>query len=102
MRLCGLILMLTSVCAAQIDTATITGVITDPSGAAVAGAGLRAVSQTTGLDYRTASAESGVYVLTALPIGTYDFEVTHDGFQTVRRRGITLNAGTRAKIDVTM
>jgi hypothetical protein len=54
------------------------------------------------LDHRTTSTDSGVYVLTALPIGTYDVEVSGEGFQTVRHRGVTLNAGTRAKIDVQM
>ena len=102
MRSLSFLLLAASACFAQVDTATITGVVTDPSGATLAGARIRATSQTTGLDYRTVSADSGVYVLTALPIGTYDFEVAHDGFQTVRRRGVTLNAGTRAKIDVAM
>ncbi len=102
MRLCFMLLAFASLSLAQVDTATITGVVTDPSGAAVVGARIRAISQTTGLDYRTTSADSGVYVLTALPIGAYDFELTGDGFQTVRRRGVMLNAGARAKIDVQM
>jgi len=85
---------------AQVDTATITGNVSDPSGAAVLGARIRATNQATGLDHRASSGESGVYVLTALPIGTYDLEVGGDGFQTTRRRSITLNAGTRAKVDV--
>ena len=102
MRFCKVFLAFTAICLAQVDTATITGVVTDPTGAAVAGARVRAISQATGLDYRAASANSGVYVLTALPIGAYDFEVAGDGFQTVRRRAVTLNAGTRVKIDVQM
>jgi hypothetical protein len=97
-----LLFLASSLTFAQVDTATITGVVTDPSGAAVAGAEIVAVSQSTGLDYRTSTAESGVYVLTALPVGTYDLEIKGSGFQTVRRRGITLNAGTRARIDTTM
>ncbi|MEX2262933.1 MAG: TonB-dependent receptor [Bryobacteraceae bacterium] len=101
-RLLSLFLLLSLVSFAQVDTATITGVVIDPSAASVTGARIRATSQTTGLDYRTTSADSGVYVLTAIPIGTYDLEVSADGFQTVRRRGITLNAGTRAKVDVPM
>src|SRR5690606_12373746 len=87
---------------AQVDTATITGVVADPSGAAIAGAEVRATNLATSLAYNTSSNESGVYVITALPIGRYDVEISSDGFQTVRRPGVTLNSGTRARIDVAM
>ncbi len=97
-----LLAIATVACLAQVDTATITGTVTDPSGAAVAGARIRAVSQTTRMDYRVSSTEAGVYVITALPIGAYDLEVGGDGFQTVRRPNIVLNAGTRARVDIQM
>jgi outer membrane receptor protein involved in Fe transport len=89
-------------CLAQVDTATITGTIADPSGAAIVSAKVRATSQTTSLDYNGVSNEAGVYVITAMPVGTYDVEVTASGFQTVRRRGVVLNAGARARLDVPM
>jgi hypothetical protein len=95
-------LIMAVTCTAQVDTATITGTVADPSGAAIAGARIRATSQTTSLDYNGVSNEAGVFVLTAMPVGTYDVEVTASGFQTVRRRGIVLNAGTRARLDVPM
>jgi hypothetical protein len=98
-RVLAAFLLFASAALAQVDTATITGNVADPSGAAVAGARIRATNQANGLDYRATSGESGVYVLTALPIGTYDLEIGGDGFQTTRHRGITLNAGTRAKVD---
>jgi hypothetical protein len=85
---------------AQVDTATITGNVSDPTGASVVNAAIRATNQANGLAYRTVSGDTGVYVLTALPVGTYDLETTGSGFQTVRRHGIVLNAGTRAKVDV--
>lgn len=85
---------------AQVDTATITGVVTDPSGAAIVGAAVRARNVATGLDYHAEANVAGVYVITALPIGVYDVEISSDGFQTVRRPAVTLNAGTRARIDV--
>ena len=85
---------------AQVDTATITGNVGDPSGSSVVNAAIRATNQANGLDYKTVSGDTGVYVLTALPAGTYDLEVSCAGFQTMRRRGITLNAGTRAKVDI--
>src|SRR6516165_4488743 len=75
--------LLTSSAFAQVDTATITGVITDPSGLAIVGARIRATNQATGLEHSTSSNEGGLYVLTALPIGKYDMEITGQGFQTV-------------------
>ena len=87
---------------AQVDTATITGTVVDRTGAAVAGAKIAATSQTTSLEYKGNSGEGGVYVITALPIGSYDLVVSGAGFQTVRRRNITLDAGTRVRVDVQM
>jgi hypothetical protein len=55
-------LVTVAVCLAQVDTATITGTIADPSGAAIVGAKITATSQTTRLDYNGMSTESGVYV----------------------------------------
>src|SRR5262245_8187138 len=97
--LCGVLSGLFAAVYGQSDTGTVTGHVTDPSGASVLGARIRATNQANGLDYRASSGDSGVYVLTALPIGTYNLEVAGDGFQTTRRRDITLNAGTRAKVD---
>jgi hypothetical protein len=94
--------LLTSSAFAQVDTATITGVITDPSGLAIVGARIRATNQATGVEHNTLSNEGGLYVLTALPIGTYNLEITGQGFQTVRRPDVTLDAGSRARVDVQM
>ncbi len=85
---------------AQTDTATITGLVTDTSGAAVVGARVQAINQDTGLEYDTQSNETGNYVLTALPVGDYDLTATSDGFQTLFRPNLGLNAGSRARVDV--
>src|SRR5712692_3982535 len=98
----GMLLLIGLPVSGQVDTATITGTVVDPSGAAVVGARILATSQTTGLEHRSSSGEAGVYVLTALPIGSYDLVVSGAGFQTIRRRNITLDAGTRVRVDVQM
>ena len=85
---------------AQTDTATITGIVTDSSGATVPGASIQAVNQVNGLEYGTQSNETGNYVLTALPIGTYDLTATTEGFQTLFRPNVALHAGTRARVDI--
>ena len=89
-----------AIATAQTDTATITGLVTDASAAAVAGATVQAVNQATGLEHTAQSNAAGNYVITALPIGTYDLTATSDGFQTLFRPNITLSAGTRARVDV--
>lgn len=88
--------------AAQTDTATITGSIADGSNAAVADAAVQAANRATGATYNARSNESGVYVLTALPIGSYDVSITKPGFQTLRRPEVSLSAGTRARVDATL
>ena len=85
---------------AQTDTATITGLVTDVSGAAVAGAQVQAIHQDNGLEYTTQSNETGNYVLAALPIGNYDLSATSEGFQTLLRPNIALSASSRARVDV--
>ena len=85
---------------AQTDTGTITGLVADASGAAVAGASVQAVNQGNGLEYGTQSSATGNYVITALPIGTYDLTATSEGFQTLFRANLTISAGTRARVDI--
>ncbi|MEZ5354079.1 MAG: TonB-dependent receptor [Bryobacteraceae bacterium] len=87
---------------AQLDTATITGVINDPSGSPVPGVAITATNQRTGLVHKAATNDEGIYVITALPIGDYDVSVTKEGFQSLRRPNVTLNAGTRARIDLAL
>ena len=97
--LTGLLLAL-GIASAQTDTATITGIVTDSSGAAVAGAAVQAIHQANGLEYSTESNATGNYVITAMFIGTYDLTATSEGFQTLFRPNVTLNAGSRARVDV--
>ncbi len=95
----GLFLVV-AITSAQTDTATITGIVTDSSGAAVPGASVQAINQANGLEYTAESNSTGNYVITALPIGTYDLTATSEGFQTLLRPNVTLSAGTRARVDV--
>ncbi|MEZ5353215.1 MAG: TonB-dependent receptor [Bryobacteraceae bacterium] len=93
-------LVLAGAAFAQTDTATITGLITDTSGAAVPEASVQAVNRANGLIYRATSNESGAYVITALPVAAYEIEFTKQGFQTVKRADVALHAGDRARIDL--
>src|SRR5258708_21619844 len=84
----------------EVGGATLNGTITDPSGAAVAGAKVTAVDQGTGFARRAISNESGLYSLIRLPVGTYTLTVEQKGFQIAKRTDIALNVGAVATVDV--
>src|SRR6185436_16445830 len=69
-------------------TGAITGSVTDPSGAAVAGAKVTATSLSTALSRSTSSAVDGGYILPLLPVGMYSVSVEAAGFKRVEQRGI--------------
>jgi Carboxypeptidase regulatory-like domain/TonB dependent receptor len=83
-------------------TATITGTITDPSGAPVVGATVTAHDTERGTNWTSLTNESGVYNLIRIPVGTYDLKVEQKGFQTAVRSAFTLVLNQTARIDVQM
>lgn len=85
-----------------VNNAQIHGTITDPSGAAVVGAQIRATQTLTGLVRTTASGSEGNYSLPNLPVGPYRLEVKAAGFQTYSQTGITLQVSENPKIDAAL
>src|ERR1700724_583643 len=69
--------------------ATISGRITDPSGAAVS-AKVTASSVERGVNYSTTANSDGYYNIPNLPIGSYNVRVENPGFQTATQSNITL------------
>ncbi|MBZ5592507.1 MAG: TonB-dependent receptor [Acidobacteriia bacterium] len=80
-------------------TATITGRITDPSGAAVANAKVTATSVERGIQYPTTTNADGYFNLQYLLVGTYNVKVENPGFQTATQSNITLQMNQVAKLD---
>ena len=78
--------LLILVCAATIpalaqSTASLTGIVTDASGAAVPNAKVTVTNKATGVSFNTQTDSAGAYLIPSLPIGVYDIEVTASGFQ---------------------
>jgi hypothetical protein len=88
--------------AAQVDRATITGTVTDTTGASVPGAQVVAIAPATGLRRETTTGEAGGYNLPGLPIGTYNITVSREGFDTVKFQDLTLSVGQRYTFDAHM
>src|SRR5579862_5955183 len=78
---------------AQVDQATITGVIRDSQDHVIAAATLTLVSNDTGLTFTRQTGESGVYTFTPIKIGKYTLTVSAPGFATEERQGFQVDVG---------
>ncbi len=85
---------------AQIDRASISGTVTDPSGAAVAGATVTVTNAGTNQSQTLTTDSSGLYTARLLHIGTYSVEVTAKGFERSLHSGIELNVNQVAQVDL--
>jgi hypothetical protein len=85
---------------AQQATAQITGTIRDSSHAVVAGAKVTLKNSDTNATRTVTSNKDGDYLLTLVPIGTYELTVEQTGFSTYIRKGITLEINQNARADV--
>ena len=88
--------------AAQTGAASITGLITDESGAPVPGVTITATNQATNVTYNAVSNEAGNYTIAALPIGTYVVKAELTGFRTLTRTPTTFEAQQIARLDFRM
>jgi len=94
-------LLLTSVATfGQSDRGTITGTVSDPAGAIVAGAKVEARSVATSSVHEVASTETGNFTLSQLPAGSYELTVTVAGFKRFVRQNITVQVAGTVRIDV--
>ncbi len=80
-------------------TATITGTVTDSSGAVVAGAAVSAQEVDRGTLFSSKTNSAGIYNLPQLHIGTYDVKVEASGFATAEHPPITLVLNQTARLD---
>ncbi len=83
----------------QGTTGTISGVVTDASGAAVPGANVEAKNVGTGLKQSIAGDGQGRYSITGLAVGDYEVQASKSGFSTVIHTGVTLTVGGQIVVD---
>ncbi|MGE0882100.1 MAG: carboxypeptidase regulatory-like domain-containing protein [Blastocatellales bacterium] len=84
----------------QTYTATVTGTVTDPQGAAVPGARVVAVNQGTKLEYTAQTSDSGVYTIPFLPVGAYVINVEASGFKKIVSNEIKLEVNQIARVNL--
>jgi hypothetical protein len=84
---------------ADVSTATLTGIVTDPSGAPLPGASVTVTNEAQGTTANTVTNGQGEYRMPLLRPDSYSVTVLLSGFQKETKTGIKLAVGTTAKVD---
>lgn len=96
----ALLSLLTCAVVAQTITASITGTVTDASGAVVPNAKVTATNVATNLTYTATTNESGLYNLRFLPVGQYTVSTETQGFKRTILGPFGLEVNQTARVDV--
>jgi len=91
-----------SVAHAQTGAASVTGLVTDQSGAAAAGVTVTATNQATNVGYTAVSNAAGNYTITSIPVGTYVVKAELPSFKTATTKAIKVEAKQIARLDFRM
>jgi hypothetical protein len=87
---------------AQSDRGTITGTISDATGALIPGAKITLTNADTGTVGETVSTSTGNYTLPSLPAGTYTLKVEQAGFNIAQDTGIQVQVAVTTRLDVAL
>ena len=83
-------------------TASISGTVRDPSGAAIVGATVTATNTGTGIAESQKTNDQGFYSFQSLPLGTYTIDVQQKGFRAYRQTNIALDVNSALMVDATL
>src|SRR5712691_1792398 len=100
-----LLLLLLAIAApvhAQTPSGEISGTVVDSSGLSVPGVTVTLTNPATNVVRVVQTNESGLYVISAIPPGTYDLKAELSGFRTVERRSIPVQVGSASRISFAM
>src|ERR1700733_2751844 len=86
----------------QGSTGTITGTVSDSTGAVVANAPIEARNNETGAVYPAASTNTGNYTVSNVPVGNYEMTIKVPGFKTYTHLNLQVQAAAVVKEDVVL
>lgn len=98
----GFVFVCSLIWAQAISTSQINGAVRDATGLPVAGANVKATQTATGLVRNTQSGADGSFVLTDLPVGPYQLEVSKEGFSKFVQSGIVLQVASNPSVEVSL
>ena len=86
----------------QFETAEVLGTIHDPSGSAIRGVSVTLTNESTGVERKTTSDDSGVYDFFNVPPGQYTISAELSGFQTFKTTNVVVDVNARQRVDITL
>src|SRR5262249_12280148 len=86
----------------QTGAASLTGIVSDQSGAKVRGGTVTATNQATNVVYTAVSNEAGNYSMTSVPVGRYVLKAELAGFKTATTEPIQAEAKAIVRLDFTL
>jgi hypothetical protein len=87
---------------AQSPTGTVSGIVLDPSGGAIAGAQVLIINEATAVQYPGKANGEGYYVVPNIPPGTYRIQVSNSGFKTIIKPDIVIHVEDALAINFTL
>ena len=87
---------------AQTNRGTITGTVTDQSGAVIGGVSVAATNKGTGITSTASTGANGSYTIPLLPVGIYDLTAEQSGFKKFVQNGIAVEVGQTTRVDIGM
>ncbi|MGA8528660.1 MAG: carboxypeptidase-like regulatory domain-containing protein, partial [Acidobacteriaceae bacterium] len=98
---CAIVLLTTGTARADI-TGSISGIVTDPSGAVVPGATVVATALSTNIEHKTVTDGRGFYSFPALSVDVYSVSLTQTGYDTFSMQDIKVNANSAIRVDIAL
>src|SRR5580704_9411034 len=89
-----------SIASAQSTGGRIRGTVTDASGGAVVGAKVSLINEGTNITREAQTSSNGEYLFLEVPVGSYEIDVTQQGFKKYARKGIVLVVNEIASVDI--
>ena len=99
LRIAGVFLLCAVAAFAQGDRGTITGTVSDPTGAVVPNATIQVTNTDTSAIYKVATTNTGNYTLANLPVGNYELTVDAPGFKKFLRPGLIVQVAETERVD---
>ncbi len=87
---------------AQNYNGSITGTVSDPSGASIGGATVTAINKGTNETYTARTSDSGTFAFEQLPLGTYEVHVTQGNFKEFVENDVQVHVSTATVVNATL